>query len=732
MLDIDSIVLPKQLRTAPYTNDHALWAIAQLPLEFQGVDCVWQASASAGVDHKILKLHLWFLLSQPLTAAQLRQWLRGTPNLDPSTLRAVQPHYTAAPIGGETVYSGARLGLVRGALRKVRVPELAEHREYASTTEMTQRPERAANVSRETIVRANKLAHTRAHEELNECVVAYQTAYRIGAILGPAVALETWNDVAEGHETWKPYAETSAAEWGELVAGVPGATHSAEFYAGRVMQGIEWGVARERDRRAAQSQAALDAAIRSTSAVRQSLLNKMRANVGSEQVLKEVGKELGRYAAHVDRKMLVDSLQLASGFSEQQVNDALAAGEVDEIDASEWREGLTMTGRHADIVEASDSNILRIYKRYPNFLSGFRFNVRTKFLEAREDNVLELPVGRVDMESLPARLAEWLCSIDCNKASANTALTLFRMVIADTEQYDPFLEAYPEALLSHKEAKKALEKLEERKLDTWLIDHFGCRDKPYVRLVGAKTLIAAVARAVKPGAQVDTMLILQGQQGIGKTKVLRRLGGVVEHGYQELLDMRDKDSLIAMNDGLIVEVSELKALRYAQEETAKAFFSRQRDRLRAPYARQAQDYDRRIVFIGTTNDYEFLSEIQNRRYWPVACREVCKLTASDADVLWREAALRYAAGEQWWLEGDEQKLQEASVSRFRSADVLEDALRPWLVGKTRITLLDACRVVHPDAPLAHVKDRRIAQALRALGWESRKKERERYWVASSV
>lgn len=718
MLDIDSLKLPKHLRTNGYTDAHAEFAIAQLPAEFQGVACVWQASASAGKDPSTLKMHLWFLLSAPLTAAQLRNWLGSCGAIDPSTLRCVQPHYTAAPIGAE-FYVGPRIGRVRGPLKCVSVDGVGEAAEYESTVEMAPRPAGAADVSAATINRALEVAEKRARECLNNCTVAYQTAYQIGALVGPSEALQSWNDVAEGHESWRPHAATSAALWGVAVASVPGATHDADFYAARVMQGIVWGVARERERRAAQSQKALDAAISSTAGLRARLVKRLAANAGSETVLKQVGFELGRYAAHVDRAHLVAVMQEASGFSEQQVSDALDAGAAVEIAADAWREDLALTGKHNEEIVACDANLLRIYYRYPGFINGFRLNVRTKQLEGTDSNVLNL-VGVVDFELLPGLLVEWLAALGCAKVSLNVAIAAFRAAMGSMAKYDPFLELYPEALLNKKQALKALRAVEP-KLDTWLTTHFGCADKHYTRLIAAKTLIAAVARAVQPGCQVDTMLVLQGAQGIGKTQVLRKLGAVIQHGYQELLDMRDKDALLTMNDGLVVEVSELRALRYQTEETTKAFFSRQRDRIRAPYARTSQDYDRRIVFVGTTNDPEFLSDKQNRRYWPAVCTQVCRMNSNEADALWREAALRYAAGELWWLEGEEQRMQEEAASKNRYVDIIEEKLRPWLRGKTQVTMLEVCNVLFPDVATPNIKDRRIGLALRVLGWRSRQR-----------
>jgi hypothetical protein len=72
-------------------------ARATLPEAFHGAACIVQASAGHTIKCG-LRLRLWFRLERALTCASAQRWLRGVPGLDPSTLRAAQLTYTAAPI----------------------------------------------------------------------------------------------------------------------------------------------------------------------------------------------------------------------------------------------------------------------------------------------------------------------------------------------------------------------------------------------------------------------------------------------------------------------------------------------------------------------------------------------------------------------------------------------------------------------------------------------------------
>jgi predicted P-loop ATPase len=711
MLDIDSLRLPKHLRSVPYTAEHAAFAASSLPAEFSGVSCVWQASASAGVDARQLKMHLWFVLDRPLTAAQLRVWLRGAA-IDHSTLKSTQPHYTAAPLGADSVYVGERVGLMRGALKRVPVPDIGAAQEYDVGDVVPQRKNDCVDVARETEQKLTKQAERRARLELENCVVGYESALKIGAILGPSVALKTWNDAEHGHETWKAHAATSAEEWGRLVAEARNVPDSAEYYGERVLTGIKFGVIAERNRRNELTLAQVSA----TKAVCDKLLRQLGANAGSLSTLQKVGKDIGKRIDTSERKAVLAKMQTESGFSEQQCSEALAAGEAEPIDKSAWRDGLVMTGKLLDVISDCDSNLRSIFANHPDFQSSFRRNVRTRKLEAVEGNALGIEAGVPNPGYLPGIILDWLSGLGCKMASLRSVRAVLDTV-AVTE-YDPFLELFPEVLYTRKQARKALKSVEP-KLDTWLTDHFGCADTELNRLFASKTLIAAAARAARPGEQVDSLLVLQGGQGIGKTSVVRTLGQVIgKLGYQELLNIHDKDDVLRANQGLCVEVSELKATRKDIEAT-KAFISRMTDRIRSPYGHVSEDFDRRVVFIGTTNILEFLTDDENRRYWPVECTKRCLMTQEQATALWREAALRYAAGELWYLQGAEEQLQVDASKRYRSVSSVEECLKAWLKDKTQVSYVAISEAVRNTCE-RYVSDQDIAAALRVMRWRSKR------------
>lgn len=191
-----------------------------------------------------------------------------------------------------------------------------------------------------------------------------------------------------------------------------------------------------------------------------------------------------------------------------------------------------------------------------------------------------------------------------------------------------------------------------KRLDGWLCAYLGA-DGPdqYLFEVGRRFLISAVARAMQPGCQVDHVLVLEGPQGIGKTTVARTMAVRPDWFAGGLPDVHNKDAALQLVGRWIVEISELRAVRTSQVESVKAFLSTNIDTFRAPYARRTGQVPRQCVFIGTTNESEYLRDrTGNRRFWPVRCTEIDTAgLARDREHLWAEALAAFDAGEQWHL-----------------------------------------------------------------------------------
>lgn len=275
----------------------------------------------------------------------------------------------------------------------------------------------------------------------------------------------------------------------------------------------------------------------------------------------------------------------------------------------------------------------------------------------------------------------------------------------------------------------------EPRVGEWLVDYLGVTDTPYARRVGQWWLISAVARAFEPGCQVDHVLILEGVQGVGKNSALAALIGD-EWYLAELPDVRDKDSMIALQGVWVACVDELHAMRAADNERVKSFFTRRIDRYRPPYARTTVRRARTTVFAATTNaDQYLLDETGRRRYWPVRCRRVdVDAIHRDRTQLWGEAVELWREGHLWYPTPDQTgTIDEEQVARD-VVDAWEGAIASHVHGVEWTTLgsvLSALGLEQADwRPAEQHRARRL---LTRLGWVEQRMRaddgtRPRRWV----
>lgn len=193
------------------------------------------------------------------------------------------------------------------------------------------------------------------------------------------------------------------------------------------------------------------------------------------------------------------------------------------------------------------------------------------------------------------------------------------------------------------------------RLDTLFIDYLGAADTPYTRAVTRKGFCAAVARALQPGVKYDTMPILAGPQGLGKSTLLRMMGR--EWFNDSLNTFEGKEACEMIQGSWIIELQELNGMSKAEENQVKQFLSKLEDIFREPYGRRTGRHPRRCVFFGTTNEEEFLRDhTGNRRFWPVDCavQQTTKSVFTDLEAevpqIWAEALVYWQHREPLYLD----------------------------------------------------------------------------------
>jgi putative DNA primase/helicase len=223
------------------------------------------------------------------------------------------------------------------------------------------------------------------------------------------------------------------------------------------------------------------------------------------------------------------------------------------------------------------------------------------------------------------------------------------------------------------------------RLDTLFIDLFGAEDSAYTRAVTRKAFTAAVARVYRPGCKFDYVPVLVGDQGIGKSTVLAKMGGA--WFSDSVTTLTGKEALESIQGSWIIELGELAGLRRAEVDAVKHFVSKKEDRFRVAYGKRVEHFPRRCVFFGTTNEDDFLRDVTgNRRFWVVNTKGgvpfVDFADYLDAEVvaqIWAEAKFRFEEGEPLYLDSslevEARKVQDAHLEKDERAGLVKAYLK---------------------------------------------------------
>ncbi len=197
-----------------------------------------------------------------------------------------------------------------------------------------------------------------------------------------------------------------------------------------------------------------------------------------------------------------------------------------------------------------------------------------------------------------------------------------------------------------------------KRLDIMLVEFMAAEDSKYTRSVTRKTFVAAVKRIMKPGCKFDNVLVLVGPQGAYKSTMLKKLG---MNWFGDSLNTVQGNKAYEQIQGVwIMEMAELSGLKRAEITAVKHFISKSEDQFRVAYGRRTQKFPRETIFIGTTNEEDFLQDPSgNRRFWPVKvlAKDVePRLNAAEnlprelIDQYWAEAVSLYKGGETIYLD----------------------------------------------------------------------------------
>jgi hypothetical protein len=219
------------------------------------------------------------------------------------------------------------------------------------------------------------------------------------------------------------------------------------------------------------------------------------------------------------------------------------------------------------------------------------------------------------------------------------------------------------------------------RIDRFLQTYFGVSDGPYATAVSRYIWSAMAGRILVPGVQADMVPVLYGSQGLGKSRGVEAMAPDGKAGKISLAD-DPKENSRKMRGKVLFEIPEMQGLKTRELETIKAFVSRSEESHVPKFLEFESTYQRRGIFIGTTNERDFLADPTGERRWlPVECGAVdVGAIVRDRDQLWAEAKLLFDRSGVCWQ--DAQRLAQAEHESYRVIDDWEPLISKWINRKT--------------------------------------------------
>jgi len=424
----------------------------------------------------------------------------------------------------------------------------------------------------------------------------------------------------------------------------------------------------------------------------------------------EIKNQIDDYQDDVDE--IIEDLSAKLGLDEKRTDRILGTINPDEC----TRTNTNLKGKK------SKSNIMR--EKLNNYFSGrLRLNIMDKHLYL--DNKL------TSIEKL-YNLAE----IHLDEDFTFEKFVLVAKNIASDNSFNPIQE-YLKSLPKSTQPEEALNKLYE----ILSIGNRTSTDKLYRKMI-RKWLISAVARGLEPGCKADYVLVLKGNQGIGKTTFFQSLFGYNSIGisfFQTVDEEKDeKNKLMSISSTWCTEYGEIDyAFSVKAVSVIKAFITKQHDTYRAPYERAVNSHPRHFVFCGSTNEDRFLVDATgNRRFWtiPINNQIDTSKVAEIRNELWSAIIALYESGEKWYLDKEDEQLVTKESEQYSQEYIYTDKIKTFFAHRKKASL-DEIMEKGLEIPVSQLTNRKlrkeITNTLKHLEYTEKREStgrRSRYWV----
>lgn len=223
-----------------------------------------------------------------------------------------------------------------------------------------------------------------------------------------------------------------------------------------------------------------------------------------------------------------------------------------------------------------------------------------------------------------------------------------------------------------------------KRADSFFIDYLGAEDSHYTRAVTKAWFTGLIGRVYKPGVKFEVVPILEGKQGLGKSTAVSIL---YPDKFNDTIDSlgKQKDDYQQLQGSWILEIAELSAMKKTDVEKVKNFISAQVDNYRNSYGRYSMPHPRKCVFVGTTNQTDYLKDATGeRRFFPIKCginkpsKNVWKPDQTDILQILAEAKVWFDNNEPLYLDYDTMREAKKYQAAAESVDPMKEAIEDFV------------------------------------------------------
>lgn len=172
------------------------------------------------------------------------------------------------------------------------------------------------------------------------------------------------------------------------------------------------------------------------------------------------------------------------------------------------------------------------------------------------------------------------------------------------------------------------------RIETIITTLYDIKSNEYYKQASKAWWVGIVQRIMRPGSKFDMMLVICGEQGVGKSQFGKSVATLNWGGDMTQIDSQPnffgddelpfdkKDAYEQLGGIMIYELPEFeKYYKKSDASTIKSFVSKTSDKFRKSYGRRVGEYKRQCVFVATTNDMRPLRDrTGNRRFLPFYSR----------------------------------------------------------------------------------------------------------------